>query len=568
MVRRAAKHQAPSAMAVRGSAQRGLFGALIACATLCGTVRIGRGDPTPSLALDPAPAGDRAFIVERAAAHGRLAPSLRVATDYANAPLVLKNGAEAIDRVVSHQMWVYAAASLSLAHRLVLHAVVPFVVAEGGDEPPVTGPTAPRATKGTAFGDARLGARYRIFETADDAAMKFDLALASSLWLPTANEGYAGDGAVRARGALLVEGSTSRVYWIVNGGVRTRPFEALTAVLPSRVGTAIALGAGAGFYADARQRLAIGVEIATDLTIGGATRLFDPRGTLGHALATAHFKPRGGPFEVGAALGPGFGSAPGSADFRALAMVGFAFEQAPPPSDEDGDGVPNKVDACSDLRGVPSEDPVLNGCPAAPIDRDGDGIPDENDACPGVAGESTRVKGTHGCPILPDADQDGVPDERDACPSEPGAAPPIGNGCPKAPEPPKTELGEQAIVLSQQVQFETGTAVLRAESSGVLGEVARILGQHAEIEVIEVQGHTDEVGSADYNRQLGQARAASVVNWLAEHGVAGARLTAKGYGSDRPIAENASEEGRQKNRRVEFRIVRRKSSDSQSGEPK
>jgi outer membrane protein OmpA-like peptidoglycan-associated protein len=531
---------------------------------LCGTVRLGHADSTPSLALDPSPAGDRAFIVERAAAHGRTAPSLRVATDYASAPLVLKNRGEVLDRVVGHQLWVHAAASISLAHRLVLHAVLPLVVAEGGDAPIASGATAPRATGGMSFGDVRLGARYRFFESSDDAVMKIDVALASSVWLPTANEGYAGDGALRGRGALLVEGTTTRVYWIFNGGLRTRPYEALPAVIPSRVGTAISFGLGAGFYADARQRLALGVEVATDLAVGGSTRLFDPRGTLGHALATAHFKPRGGPFEIGVALGPGFGSGPGSADFRALALVGFAFEQAAPPSDEDSDGIPDKVDACIDLRGVPSEDPVLNGCPAAPIDRDGDGIPDENDACPGVPGESTRVKGTHGCPISPDGDRDGVPDERDACPSQPGVPPPAGNGCPSV-TPPKTELGVEAIVLGQQVQFETGTAVLRPESSAILGDVARILAEHAEIELIEVEGHTDEVGTADFNRQLGQARAASVVNWLAEHGVKRERLAAKGYGSDRPIADNTSEDGRRKNRRVEFRIVRRKLQEAKPG---
>jgi OOP family OmpA-OmpF porin len=565
---RDAQHHSPTAGFGPGVAPRAIALGMATFVTLCGTSRGGHADPTPSLALDPSPAADRTFVVERAAAHGRFAPSFRVATDYASAPLVLKNAALGLDRVVSHQLWVYPAASLSLAHRWVISATMPFVVAEGGDAPLVTGPTAPRSAGRAALGDARLGARFRFFESSDDAPMKIDLAVASSLWLPTASEGYAGDGALRVRGALLLEGATTRVYWVVNGGLRTRPFEALPAVLPSRVGAAIVLGAAGGFYADARKRVALGVEIASDLTLGGETRLFDPRATIGHALATAHVRWRGGPFEIGAALGPGFGGGPGSADFRALGMLGFAFEQTPPPTDEDGDGVPDKVDACLDLRGVASADPVLHGCPAAPTDRDGDGIPDENDACPGVPGDSTRVKGTHGCPIPPDADKDGVPDDTDACPHEPGVAPPSGNGCPKALEPPTTQLADLAIVLSQQVQFETGTAVLRPESSGVLGEVARILAEHPEIELIEVEGHTDEVGTADGNRKLGQARATSVVEWLEGHGTKRDRLVAKGYGSDRPIADNSTEEGRQKNRRVEFRILRRAEGGTKAGEPK
>jgi outer membrane protein OmpA-like peptidoglycan-associated protein len=94
----------------------------------------------------------------------------------------------------------------------------------------------------------------------------------------------------------------------------------------------------------------------------------------------------------------------------------------------------------------------------------------------------------------------------------------------------------------------------------VLAEVARVLGEHPEVELVEVQGHTDESGTPDLNRRLGQARANRVVAWLVEHGVKRDRLSPKGYGSDRPIADNSTDEGRQKNRRVEFRVLRTKSS--------
>ena len=543
---------------LRGAWGRGMPRALpVLAVVLVSGERPASADPTPSLAVDPAPAGDRAFLVERASPHGQLVPSLRLSSDYAAAPLVLKNKVEAIDRVVSRQLWVYALASISLAHRWVLHVTMPFVAAQEGDAPLVSGATAARVSSGAALGDARLGARWKVFGSSDEAPMKLDVALASAVWLPTASEGYTGDGAVRIRAALHVEGATKRLYWAATGGVRTRPFETLPAAIPSRVGTAIALGLAGGFYADARQRIALGVEVVSDLTVGGGTRIFDPRGTIGQSLLTTHFRPRGGPFELGAAVGPGFGQGLGRSDFRVWAMIGYSPDQAPPPSDEDADGVPDKADACIDLRGVPSSDPLMNGCPAVPIDRDGDGIPDENDACPTVAGESTRVKGTHGCPLPPDVDHDGVPDPVDACPNEPGPPPPAGNGCPKAPAA-VTKLDQQEIVLSQQVQFETGTAVLRPASDGVLSEVARVLAEHPEVDLVEVQGHTDEVGSAEENRVLGQARAASVVAWLAAHGIARDRLVAKGYGSDRPIADNTTEEGRQKNRRVEFRVLRRK----------
>src|SRR5262245_15383449 len=122
-------------------------GTLIAASVLAAAGR-GAADPTPSLALEPVPAGDRTFVVERAAAHGSFAPSVRVATDYASAPLVLKNRVEALDYVVTYQLWVYALASLSLAHRWVLSAAMPAVVAQDGDAPLVSGPTATRASSG------------------------------------------------------------------------------------------------------------------------------------------------------------------------------------------------------------------------------------------------------------------------------------------------------------------------------------------------------------------------------------------------------------------------------------
>nr|WP_240806686.1 OmpA family protein [Polyangium spumosum] len=231
-------------------------------------------------------------------------------------------------------------------------------------------------------------------------------------------------------------------------------------------------------------------------------------------------------------MGPGLGRGAGSADVRVLALLGYAPEKAKPPSDRDNDGIPDKKDACIDLVGVESGDPLLHGCPEPPPDHDGDAIPDENDACPRLAGEATFVRETHGCPRAKPKPK------------------------PKEPAPPPiASLAEQEIVISQQVQFETGTAVLRPESDGVLGEVARVLAEHPEITRVEVQGHTDDTGPPDVNRALGQDRAESVVEWLVRRGVARERLQPKGYGSDRPIADNTTEEGRGKNRRVEFRIL-------------
>jgi outer membrane protein OmpA-like peptidoglycan-associated protein len=85
--------------------------------------------------------------------------------------------------------------------------------------------------------------------------------------------------------------------------------------------------------------------------------------------------------------------------------------------------------------------------------------------------------------------------------------------------------------------------------------VAKLILEHPELKKIRVEGHTDNVGSAPYNKDLSERRAASVVRYLAEKGVPRARLDAAGYGFERPVASNATALGRAKNRRVEFRIV-------------
>jgi len=364
------------------------------------------------------------------------------------------------------------------------------------------------------------------------------------------------------RGAVVAEGANKRFYWGANAGIRSRPTAILPGILPTRVGSAIGLGLSGGFYADGDRALAIGAEFVGDFTVGADARLFDPRATMANLLLTGHYRIAGGPFELGGAFGPGMGQGAGSPDVRVMMFLGRAPEQMAPPPDRDEDGIPDKLDACVSLRGIAWPDPVLNGCPEAPADRDGDAIPDDYDACPTKPGAATFVTRTHGCPKIIDTDGDKVPDSEDACPNEKGIAPPDGDGCPKIeppPQPPPTAtVVDKEIIISQQVLFERGTAVIRSESDAILKDVTRVFQEHPEIELVEVQGHTDDTGDQNVNRQLGRDRAESVVKWLVKNGIAKERLSPKGYGADKPIDTNVTDEGRAKNRRVEFHILRRK----------
>ncbi|MCX7995584.1 MAG: carboxypeptidase-like regulatory domain-containing protein [candidate division WOR-3 bacterium] len=117
---------------------------------------------------------------------------------------------------------------------------------------------------------------------------------------------------------------------------------------------------------------------------------------------------------------------------------------------------------------------------------------------------------------------------------------------------------EGSVITLHGVVFEFNSAILRPESYPVLDDAARILTMHPEIDV-EIQGHTDNIGSDEYNLKLSQKRAEAVRDYLIDkHMIEPVRLIPVGYGERRPIADNSTEEGRQKNRRVEFLILRKK----------
>jgi OmpA-OmpF porin, OOP family len=135
----------------------------------------------------------------------------------------------------------------------------------------------------------------------------------------------------------------------------------------------------------------------------------------------------------------------------------------------------------------------------------------------------------------------------------PAPAPP-----PTPPPAPKTEVTQEQIKLKEQVEFETDSAVLKDSSKGLLDEVVQVMKDHPEIEHVRVAGHTDSQGSRAHNIKLSDERAAAVKQYLVDHGVAADRLASKGYGPDRPIADNKTDEGRAQNRRVEIHILRHK----------
>jgi outer membrane protein OmpA-like peptidoglycan-associated protein len=422
------------------------------------------------------------------------------------------------------------------------------VLAERGTATPDAAPL-----DGAAVGDPRFGATVRLFGQPDRDAVS--LAAAAYLWIPVgAEHDHAGDATARFAQRLLAAGALPYLRWAASLGFLVRPDATLAATGPGAGATAsheLQLGAALA-WVDARRELAVGPEavFATQLTGG---RFFKEESTSLELLAGASYLVAG-LVQVGAAVGLGLLREPGTPDARLLVRVAYAPAARPgPPADTDGDGIPDAEDACPRKFGWSTDDPATNGCPPPrpPRDRDDEAAPDFADECPddpvGLVPNPRRT----GCP-LDDSDGDGVPDDIDACPDEPGAPSPNPrkNGCPGL-----VMVRGDRIVVQAPVQFAPGTDLLLAQSRAPLDAVVRALAAMPAIRRVAVEAHTDNAGVPMKNRLLSQLRAAVVVRYLVEHGIAPTRLEARGFGDTRPIRPNATQFGRAANRRVEFHIV-------------
>lgn len=122
----------------------------------------------------------------------------------------------------------------------------------------------------------------------------------------------------------------------------------------------------------------------------------------------------------------------------------------------------------------------------------------------------------------------------------------------------QVKVTEEQIEIMDMVHFEVNSDEIDQRSFDLLRQVAQTLKNHEEIELVRVEGHTDNTGRRSYNQDLSERRARSVLNFLVNEGINAGRLTSEGFGPDRPIQTNNTETGRAANRRVEFHIVRRK----------
>ncbi len=118
-------------------------------------------------------------------------------------------------------------------------------------------------------------------------------------------------------------------------------------------------------------------------------------------------------------------------------------------------------------------------------------------------------------------------------------------------------LDAKEIKIKQQILFAVDSATILPASFGLLEEIADVLHRHLEIQGVEIQGHTDNTGSAEHNKLLSEQRAQAVREWLIAHGVSSDRLMARGYGQEKPLVPNVTRRNKAKNRRVQFLISKK-----------
>ncbi len=472
-------------------------------------------DPTKR-GFDPDPARlalslDGGFAVETAAAAPAGTIGAAAILDLASGLLSLELGGERKD-LIQQRLSMNLLAGWSLG-RLELAAHLPVALYQDADfslleRQGVTGPLVAPVAK-TALGDLRLGAKLPVLE-----GPRWPLGLSAmlDLRLPTGN----GD-------AFYSDGLA-----VVPSAIATRAFGPLR--LDAQLGYVFR---GAGQYAQlvVHDGLTYGAGVSLDLPRAGPFQRWRAIGELtgawprGYDLSGERYRAplstraglrwfawRALSVEVGGGAGLG---EPGYGHEAWRVFFGVRWAQAnigAPEDDFDHDGVPNAQDRCPREPGPAA----LEGCP----DRDGDGIPDIDDKCPDQPG-----------PVQND-------------------------GCPIKENEPLVEIQTERLSLKDAIHFDTGKDTIKSESFRILDEIAKLLNDHRELKRIRVEGHTDNVGGATYNKDLSERRATSVVRYLVEKGsIARERLEPKGYGFERPVATNATATGRARNRRVEFTIL-------------
>jgi OOP family OmpA-OmpF porin len=465
---------------------------------------------------------------------------LQLGLDYGYKPIRIGLGG------VSHNSrsggWVQLAAPLNGFASI--FAQLPFTLGQGADVAQPAG--APTPSFGFSVGDVRVGMRHGLLRGPLDLAAQVALELNTG-----ASQTLTSDQRIGVEALIALGRRSGDLELLGNFLVRFRPPRD---VGPVKVGNQLGLRFGAAYWASTRSRLYGELEVQSSLRdfsqqsipiewragatlcptsalavdLGGGTRLDDGlgapslRGVLALRYAPSFCRPP-----------PKTGPEPGLKELVAqIARERAAREKAEAEGRLPALLAPSEQDAKENL--ARSEAKVL----LPPSEAKG------RERAETFAEEESR-----------DSDGDGVPDRLDNCPQEKGSA---GNhGCPKA-DKQVVAVHEEQIEILEKVYFAPAKTNIQPRSTRLVNQIAQVLRRHPEIVLVEVAGHTDDRGGSEMNLALSQARAKAVVAALVRRGVAASRLVGHGYGLSRPVESNRSAASREKNRRVEFRVLKRR----------
>jgi OmpA-OmpF porin, OOP family len=544
----------------------------------------------PGFALNrfnPADRGSDWFALDSLDMRGHLRPAIGLVGEWGYRPLVYYNANdEAQTDIVRHQLFGHFGASLTLWDALRVGLTLPVALYNSGDSATVNGINYV-GPSGVAVGDLRLSGTVRFY---GDYESPFSAALGVQLFLPTGRSSlYTGDAAVRGVPSLNVAGTISSFVYAARLGAQFRP---TAAGFEDGTGTEVQYAASAGVRV-LEGKLTVGPELFGNSVVTSTGTLQGRQSTSIEAVLGAHYALASG-LRLGLGAGAGLAKGYGTPTARVLGTIEWALpyekeqepQTTPAEPDRDHDGIADSQDACPDDYGVASEDPRKHGCPVPPSDLDNDGIVDAKDACPREPGLLTNDPKTNGCPPPPsDRDKDGILDKDDACPDEPGvkSEDPKRHGCPLPKDTDKdgildhldacpTQAGppnadpkkhgcpvievKGATLQVPPIFFDNDKDTIKPDSELILFELQKFLKENPGILKLSIEGHTDNKGTAVRNKDLSNRRAAAVVKWLVARGVDKNRLASKGFGQDKPLETNDTEEGRAKNRRVEYIIVK------------
>jgi large repetitive protein len=548
---------------------------------------------------------DGLFNVEWAEVRGHMAVSAALWAGLANDPLVVYQGqpGDRVGSLVANRAGGSLSASLSVNRWLQLGLDLPLVIYQNRPSSSAIAPMGLESLHSFGASNLRVIPKLVVLHQADHGV---SLAVVPTVVLPTRsmNNAYFDDGGFGFAPELVLSRRWTGWRMSVDAGYHARQ---RATFLNQVVDDELFGHAGVGYqFADRG-----GPPLGIDVTMSGATAASAPFGHVNQdhleTLAGATYDLSAGAQLFGG-VGAGLRKGYGTPDWRGLAGLRLGFGGHGPPAsrprelDRDGDGILDLADRCpdqaedkdgfEDTDGCPDpdndKDGVLDtadrcmnvpglvafaGCP----DSDGDGIADLDDKCPEQAEDKDGFEDKDGCPD-PDNDKDGVLDLVDACPLVAGPA--ENRGCPDAdrdgdsvvdrldncpdekgpaenqgcPKKQLVKITDDKLEIIESVYFKTDRAVIEPRSFGLLDNVAAVLVAHDQLK-IQVEGHTDSQGDDAYNKKLSQRRTEAVVAYLVKKGIAAARLTALGFGEEKPIADNKTAEGRAQNRRVVFTVI-------------